>query len=359
MMPALPLLPFLSPLSTLRPSGSRSTVAPGESRHYKHHIDEDDLVLDPFEKLRPRFPGLLLIVAPRQPARFDTVARKLEARRIPFVRRTEIKNDPDLPLQLPGVLLLDTIGELAGIFSRADVVFVGGSLAPRGGHNIVEPAASGTAIVTGPHMENFAAIARDLLDAGAMVQVGTVEELERTVSGLFLDPGKARNMAHRAQLLVQHKQGTAERIAQKLWPLYWAANPKTPHGLFAWLVLGPAAGLWTWGGYLKARRDQARQQRLPLPVISIGSVTIGGAGKTPFTNYLADELKRRGHRPAILTRGYRRRTPARNIILPAGAEVSPALTGDEAQIYLRAGTCPIGIGANRAETGRLLCSITR
>jgi 3-deoxy-D-manno-octulosonic-acid transferase len=331
-----------------------STVAPGESRHYKHDIDEDDLILDTFEKLQPRFPGLLLIVAPRQPARFDAVARKLETRRIPFVRRTEIKNDPNLSLQLPGVLLLDTIGELAGIFSRADVVFVGGSLAPRGGHNIVEPAASGTAIITGPHMENFAAMARDLLDAGAMVQVGTVEELERTVAGLFLDPGKARNMARCAQLFVQHKQGTAERIAHKLWPLYWGATPKNPHGLFALLILAPAARLWTWGGYLKARRDQAHQQRLPLPVISIGSVTIGGAGKTPLTVYLADELQRRGHRPAILTRGYRRRTPARNIILPPGAEVSPSLTGDEAQIFLRAGTCPVGIGAHRAETGRLL-----
>jgi tetraacyldisaccharide 4'-kinase len=89
-------------------------------------------------------------------------------------------------------------------------------------------------------------------------------------------------------------------------------------------------------------------------VISIGSLTVGGAGKTPFTNYLAEELKRRGRQPAILTRGYRRRTPARNIILPPSAEVSPSLTGDEAQIFLRAGTCPIGIGADRAETGKLL-----
>jgi tetraacyldisaccharide 4'-kinase len=89
-------------------------------------------------------------------------------------------------------------------------------------------------------------------------------------------------------------------------------------------------------------------------VISIGSLTVGGAGKTPFTIYLAEQLKRRGREPAILTRGYRRRTPARNILLPPAAEVSPSLTGDEAQIFLRAGTCPVGIGADRAETGRLL-----
>jgi tetraacyldisaccharide 4'-kinase len=102
------------------------------------------------------------------------------------------------------------------------------------------------------------------------------------------------------------------------------------------------------------RRDEAAQQRIPLPVISIGGLTVGGAGKTPFANYLASELRERGHHPAILTRGYRRRTPARNIVLAPGTVVSPALTGDEAQIFLRAGDAAVGIGANRAETGRLL-----
>jgi tetraacyldisaccharide 4'-kinase len=331
-----------------------STVAPGESRHYKHDIDEDDIVLDTFEKLKSRFPRMLLIVAPRQPARFDAVAAKLQARGISFARRTDTRNNPDASLILPGVLLLDTIGELAGVFSAAEVVFVGGSLAPRGGHNILEPAASGAAVVTGRHMENFAAIARDFVEANAIVQVNTAEELETAIAGLLSDRPRANALAQRAQLLVTHKQGTAERITRKLWPLYWGATPKKAHGFFAWLVLAPAAELWTWFGYLKAKRDQSHQARLPVPVISIGSLTVGGAGKTPFTNYLAEEWKRRGRQPAILTRGYRRRTPARNVILPPSAEVSPALTGDEAQIFLRAGTCPIGIGANRADTGRLL-----
>jgi tetraacyldisaccharide 4'-kinase len=331
-----------------------STVAPGESRHYKHEVDEDDIVLDTFEKLKPRFPRMLLIVAPRQPARFDAVAAKLQARGISFVRRTETQNNTDASLALPGVLLLDTIGELAGVFSAAEVVFVGGSLAPRGGHNILEPAASGAAVIIGPHMENFAAITRDFLEASAIVQVNTAQELETAIAGLLSDRHRAKALAQHAQLLVTHKQGTAERITQKLWPLYWGATPTKAHRFFAWLFLAPAAELWTWFGYLKARRDQAHQARLPVPVISIGSLTVGGAGKTPFTNYLAEEWKRRGRQPAILTRGYRRRTPARNVILAPSAEVSPSLTGDEAQIFLRAGTCPVGIGADRAETGKLL-----
>jgi tetraacyldisaccharide 4'-kinase len=184
--------------------------------------------------------------------------------------------------------------------------------------------------------------------------VSTAEELEAALADLLTHPEKAKALAQQAQLLVMHKQGAAERITQRLWPLYWGAIPSKAHGLLALLVLAPAAELWIWLGYLKAKRDQARQERLPVPVISVGSVTVGGAGKTPFTNYLAEQMKRRGREPAILTRGYRRRTPARNIILPPAAEVSPSLTGDEAQIFLRAGTCPVGIGADRAETGRLL-----
>lgn len=331
-----------------------STVAPGESKKYKHKIDEDDIVLDAFEKLKEEFPRLLLILAPRQPARFDPVARKLAQRHISFVRRTELKRYTGQDLLLPGVLLLDSIGELASVFRLADVVFVGGSIAPRGGHNILEPAGFGAAIVTGVRMENFEAIARDFIDAGALVQINSAGELEPVVADLLRDREKARSLGRRAQVLVQQKQGTAERISRQIWSLYWSATPRSPHGIFAKLVLAPLSKLWTWAGYLKRRNDETHQQRLPYPVISIGGITVGGAGKTPFTNYLSAELTARGYRPAILTRGYRRRTPARHVILPAGIEVSPALTGDEAQIFLRAGICPVGIGADRFETGRLL-----
>jgi 3-deoxy-D-manno-octulosonic-acid transferase len=331
-----------------------STVAPGESMHYTHGIDEDHIVLDAFETLKREFPRLLLILAPRQPARFEAVAAQLRKRNLRFIRRTELLQQPDLQLALPGVLLLDTLGELAGAFALAQVVFVGGSIAPRGGHNILEPASSGAAIITGPHMENFEAIAHEFLEAGAMLQVDSPQDLAPLTATLLRDRDQARRIGGRARLLVEHKRGSADRVAAKLWPLYWSASPRSPHGLFARAVLAPLSELWIVGGRIKRRQDEARQDRLPIPVVSVGAITVGGAGKTPFTNYLAKQLYDRGQRAAILTRGYRRRTPARNIILPPGAKVSAALTGDEAQIFLRAGISPIGIGANRAETGRLL-----
>lgn len=331
-----------------------STVAPGDSRHYKHNVDEDAIVLDAFEKLRAEFPRLLLILAPRQPKRFDAVANMLRERKIPFVRRSRMNAEQLPELELPGVLLLDTLGELAGAFRLGDVVFVGGSIAPRGGHNILEPAAVGVAIVCGKHMENFEAITRDFVESGALLQVDAAGELAPAVEKLLRDPLLAQRLGGKARLVVEHKRGAAARIAERLWPLYWSAAPRTPHGLTARIILSSLAKLWVVGGRLKRKRDEAHQQHLPRPVISIGGITVGGAGKTPLTNYLAQELARRGHRPAILMRGYRRRTPARNIILPAGAQVPPTLTGDEAQIYLRAGVAPVGIGADRAETGRLL-----
>jgi tetraacyldisaccharide 4'-kinase len=331
-----------------------STVGPGDSRHYKHDVDEDDIVLDAFRKLSEEFPKLLLILAPRQPSRFAEAARKLRERGISFVQRTAVQNQFHLLLRLPGVLLLDTIGELSGAFSMADVVFVGGSIAPRGGHNILEPAACGAPIVTGKHMENFEAIARDFADGGALMQVDSRDDLAPAISRLLRDTATAAAMGRRAQQIITQQQGTAERVMEKVWPIYWSASMKVSPGILARVVLAPLASLWEAGGVLRRRRDLARQQRLPIPVISVGGITVGGAGKTPFTSYLTGRLALRGYHPAILTRGYRRVTPAKSVIVPPGVAVSPALTGDEAQIFLRAGVCPVGIGANRAETGRLL-----
>ncbi len=97
-----------------------------------------------------------------------------------------------------------------------------------------------------------------------------------------------------------------------------------------------------------------RFRRLPVPVISVGGLTVGGSGKTPFTNYLAKELKSRGWSPAILTRGYGRSTKGGDLALPAGANVPSSATGDEAQIFLRTAGVPVGIGSNRYRVGQMV-----
>ena len=335
-----------------------STVGPNERGSLKkHQIDEDDIVIRAFSQLAIEFPKLLVILAPRQPARFDLVMQKLEQSGIPFVRRSKMnfRNPPDLPL--PAILLLDTLGELASAYHHADVVFVGGSIAPRGGHNIIEPAAAGVPVIVGPHMENFQTITQDFLQSHALLQVGSEAELVPAVRSLLLDRERAREFGQFARRVVEMRRGVAQRLTPSLLALYFCGQYRKPHNLVAQNWLRFLALLWWAGGERKRRTGlhyAASVAPLPVPVLSIGGITIGGSGKTPFTTYLASQLLQRDYAPAILTRGYRRRSPAENVVLSPGAKAPSSLTGDEAQIFLRAGLVPIGIGTNRYETAHVV-----
>jgi 3-deoxy-D-manno-octulosonic-acid transferase len=335
-----------------------STVGPNERGSARaHSVDEDAVVIRIFQHLRAEFPGLLLILAPRQPARFETVARKLRSAEVTFIRRSEMRAGQAARLRLPGVLLLDTIGELAGTYGSADVVFVGGSLAPRGGHNILEPAAASAPIIVGPHMENFAAIAHDFREASAMVQVKDEQELLRTARSLLADPQQAKSLGERGRTAVLKRAGAALRIAERLWPIYYGSYRRPPLGGLTRWPLQLLSYLWTAGGCWKRAHGEKMARSLPplpAPVVSIGAITVGGSGKTPFTKYLTQLLLQRGDSPAILTRGYRKRSPQPNLVLSPGMDVAAAFTGDEAQIFLRSAQAPLGIGANRYETGKIL-----
>jgi 3-deoxy-D-manno-octulosonic-acid transferase len=141
---------------------------------------EEPLVLEAWDLIRARYPKALLILAPRHPARFEEVSQGLARDQRGYVRRTTLETDEQTlsdRLAATSILLLDTIGELAGVFEVADLVFVGGSLVPMGGHNILEPAYWSKVIAFGPHMENFRDIAKLFLDAGAAIQVRNPEEL--------------------------------------------------------------------------------------------------------------------------------------------------------------------------------------
>jgi 3-deoxy-D-manno-octulosonic-acid transferase len=337
-----------------------STVGPNEAGSIERHtIDEDDIVIEAFRQLGKRHPKLLMILAPRQQDRFDLVAAKLKNADVPFLRRTALDPEvnpsfslPDLPL--PGVLLLDSIGDLAGLYHLADVAFVGGSIAPRGGHNILEPAAAAVPVVVGQHMQNFETIANDFLAAEALIQIRRPSELETTIDELLLNPVLAQTIGRRGRAIVEQQQGVSHHIVARLLPLYHAATPITPKRFLTKLLLTPLAILWEAGGLLKRHRSLRHLKRLPVPVISVGGITVGGSGKTPFVNYLAGVLRARGMQPAILTRGYHRRSSATSLVFGAGADVPPAVTGDEAQIFLHAGTAALGIGADRFEAASLL-----
>ncbi len=301
-------------------------------------IDEDDAVIS-------AMPDALLILAPRKPERFDLVAQKLERAAIPYVRRSRGLDHADL--RLPGVLLLDSIGELAALFARADVVFMGGTLADRGGHNILEPAFFGKPVIVGPHMENFAAIASEFHDADALFKIDAPDQLASAVSRLMDHPS---GIGERGRELAESRCGTILKILKEIQRARQNAIPNPPRTLAARVVLTPLSWLWRAGNRVNALRPV---KTLRTPVISVGGLTMGGAGKSPVVAHLAGRLRETGSNPAILTRGYKRpSTSGGPKIVPRGGQADRARTGDEAAIFVSRGDAHVGIGANRYAIGR-------
>ena len=155
---------------------------------------------------RPGSP--LLVIAARQPERFDEVERLCRQEGLSTVRRTELPIDAE---PRADAVVLDTIGELAELYQIGTVVFVGGSLVPGGGHNILEPAVFGKPIVFGPHMENFAEIADAFLANGAARQVRSARELDEAIVGLMGDPVRRAQLGAAARALVEANRGAKDR----------------------------------------------------------------------------------------------------------------------------------------------------
>ncbi|HEY1203086.1 MAG: tetraacyldisaccharide 4'-kinase [Bryobacteraceae bacterium] len=309
--------------------------------------DEDDAVIAAFREVAESHPGLLLVLAPRKPERFDRAAEALALAGVAFVRRSQMQG-------AGAVLLLDSIGELGSLFGLADVVFMGGTLARRGGHNVLEPAFFGKPVIVGPHMENFAEIAAKLAAAGALVPIAGAAELAGAVRGLLEDGPRRERIGAAARAAAESERGATARAVGEIQRVYAASLPRYRAAAPARIALGPLAGLWLAGGAIKRWSGRMRQSRLATPVISVGGLVVGGAGKTPLVLWLAQQLKERGIQSAILTRGYRRRVAQRHTVIAPGERAPAELTGDEAQMYVRAGIGPLGIGADRAGAGRLI-----
>jgi len=314
-------------------------------------VDEDDAVLAAFRQLRESHRDLRLMLAPRRPERFDAAARKMEAAGIGYARRSSLGGGTASGAPVH-VLLLDSIGELSGLFAAADVVFMGGTLAGRGGHNILEPAFFGKPVIMGPHMENFAEIAAEFTAAEACVRIQAPAELSSAVARLLDDSQRARAMGARALACASRRHGATVKSIDAL-----RTNYRVPcyRPALLWFAIGwVLARAWHWGGRIQQASDRARCRTLTARVISVGNLTMGGTGKTPCVLRLAQILKAAGHTPGILTRGHGRISPVGSLALAPGATVSALHSGDEPQIFLRSGVAPVGIGANRFRTGTML-----
>lgn len=178
------------------------------------HPDEEAAVLRMHRRLRERFPGLLLFWAPRHPERFRAAVDQAVAAGLRTRRRSEDRW-PDADTD---VFVVDTLGELLSFYACADVAFVGGSLQPVGGHNLLEPAATRTPVVTGPHLHNFAEISQRLRQAGALEVGSDAEAVEQLLGALLADPRRRTAMADAAAALVESGRGALERTLALIQP---------------------------------------------------------------------------------------------------------------------------------------------
>jgi 3-deoxy-D-manno-octulosonic-acid transferase len=160
-----------------------------------------------------------MILAPRHPERFDEVANLIAASSVPFVRRSQWQQQPSAG----GVLLLDSIGELAALYVLADIAFVGGSLVPRGGHNIIEPALHGIAIVVGPHTKNFRDVVAQFQSRNA-VRVVAPDMLTTQLLQLLANTAERHALGQRAQETVRSQVGATARTLGALQELLAASK---------------------------------------------------------------------------------------------------------------------------------------
>lgn len=177
------------------------------------HAGEEEIVLEVYKELQRDFPGLKLLIAPRQPQTSKDIAKLVSRFGFRSVFVSGLASECPTCIAEP-VFILDTVGELISFYAIADIVFVGGSLIKKGGHNILEPASAAKPILFGPHMFNFRDIADLFLSNRAAIMVYDPIDLKTNIAELLNNPSQAIELGRRAQQLILENQGATKRNAE-------------------------------------------------------------------------------------------------------------------------------------------------
>jgi 3-deoxy-D-manno-octulosonic-acid transferase len=180
------------------------------------HAGEEALIAEQFLRLRQRFPNLFLIIVPRHFERGKEVSRDLREHGVKFMFRSEVTAGTQLPPGEVDCLLVNTTGELKYFYEHASVIFVGKSMRGQGGQNPIEPGALGKPMVFGPHMQNFAEIARSFVASKGAIQVQTETELEKAFADLFADAALREELGRNARKVVRENLGAIERTVDMI-----------------------------------------------------------------------------------------------------------------------------------------------
>lgn len=331
-----------------------------------HPVEEDQL-LSCYEALQKEFPSLVLLLAPRHIERARQVEASARAKGLAVQRRSEMENGRTgaATTGRPRVIVLDTRGELAQVYRHAVLTFVGGTLVPVGGHNLLEPALWGKPVFFGSHTDHCAEIAALLTGVGGGMQVSGGPELTAGMAAQLRDRAAMRRMGEAARSVVLDNRGALQRSLDLIAGVLEQAPPGRPSQNAAlhpdgiipqWLLCALAV---PYGLVVRARAALYRLgwpagRRLPCRVVSVGNLTVGGTGKTPVVIALVEQLLARGQRVGVLSRGYRRQSRETELLVSDGRAVlaGPAEAGDEP--YLIATRCPravVAVGADRYRLG--------
>ena len=349
------------------------------------HRGEEDFVLKAFKAVREKHAKAKLVIAPRELLRTQEVIHL--CKRAGFTVTTRTKQQEKGP-QDADIVILDTIGELGKVYSVGDVVYVGGSLIPHGGHNILEPAAHGKAIIVGHYMFNFKDTHALFKKRDACITVDNEQELVQETVKLFDDEAHRHRLESETLAIVGENKGASHKSALILRETLEAYESKPENRqrarstqkidnfqtYFIDLVHqkevdGPMMHILTailyvfskiyaclvdiklWG----YRHGIFSHKQLDCFVISLGNVTVGGTGKTPTAQRLASDIRDMGYKVVILNRGYRAKWHGKVGIVSDGERLhmTAADAGDEAFMLAKhLPEVPVLIGADRSVTGQ-------
>ena len=349
------------------------------------HRGEEDFVLKAFKALREKHDKAKLVIAPRELLRTQEVIHL--CKRAGFTVTTRTKQQEKGP-QDADIVILDTIGELGKVYSVGDVVYVGGSLITHGGHNILEPAAHGKAIIVGHYMFNFKDTHALFKKREACITVNNAQELANEVVNLFDDEAYRQRLEKETLAIVGENKGASRKSAiilretleeyesrpenrqrarstQKInnFQTYFidlvhnkevdgiAENTLTAILYVFSKIYSLLVDIKLWG----YRQGIFSRKKLDCFVISLGNVTVGGTGKTPTAQRLASDIRDMGYKVVILNRGYRAKWHGKVGIVSDGQRLhmTAADAGDEAFMLAKhLPKVPVLIGADRSVTGQ-------
>lgn len=348
------------------------------------HRGEEDYVLQAFKAVRETHKNAKLVIAPRELLRTREVISICSRAGFKVGTRTELQKRPPAG---EDIIILDTIGELGQVYSIGDVIYVGGSLVTHGGHNILEPAAHGKAIIVGHHMENFKDTHALFKNRNACITVNNPEELVEETRKLFDDPAHRKQLEDETLKIVLENRGASRKSAvllrqvltayeakenarhprttQKIENLrtyfIYLIHSKESDGILMTLMLGIC---YVFSLVYKQLVNMKLlcynsgilgKEQLNCYVISLGNITVGGTGKTPTAQRLARDIRDMGYKVVILNRGYRSKWHGEVGIVSDGKSLhmDAAEAGDEAYMLAKhLPNVPVLIGAERAVTGK-------